>query len=88
MSFSIKMLCLHPFQGIQSKYTMGPELNENTFHVATVRSPLTKNLAIRFADVQDEIACAFKHFIPPTDGQRFPASRDPITFFDSDDFLV
>ncbi|KAF9468817.1 cytochrome P450 [Collybia nuda] len=52
---------------IQSKFTMGPELNENTFHVATVRSPLTRNLAVRFADVQDEIACSFKHFIPPAD---------------------
>lgn len=67
---------------------MGPELNENTFHVATVRSPLTKNLAIRFADVQDEIACAFKHIIPPTDGQWYPGSGYPIRFSDSDDFLV
>lgn len=47
---------------------MGPELQQNAFHVAAVRSPLTKNLAVRFAEVQDEIACAFDDFIPRTEG--------------------
>jgi hypothetical protein len=56
------------FKSIQSDYTMGRELQDNPFHVATVRSPLTRNLAIRFPDVQDEIASAFNDFIPPTEG--------------------
>ncbi|KAF9468818.1 cytochrome P450 [Collybia nuda] len=52
---------------VSSKYTMGPEIQEDYYHVAAVRSPLTKNLATRFADVQDEIACAFDDFIPRTE---------------------
>jgi hypothetical protein len=57
-----------PLKTIQSEYTVGPELRENLFHVATVRSPLTRALTVRFSDVQDEIACGFNDFIPPTEG--------------------
>lgn len=58
----------HSIQAVAAKYTMGPELQEHVHHVAAVRSPLTKNLAVRFAEVQDEITCAFNDFIPATQG--------------------
>lgn len=67
--FRNQFTLLIPFLKIvQAKYTMGPEIQQNAYHVATVRSPLTKNLAVRFAEVQDEIACAFDDFIPRTEG--------------------
>ncbi|RDB20448.1 hypothetical protein Hypma_012416 [Hypsizygus marmoreus] len=52
---------------IQIDYTVGPEIHRDPYHVATVRTPLTRNLAARFDDVQDEIAEAFTDHIPPTE---------------------
>ncbi|KAF8897198.1 cytochrome P450 [Infundibulicybe gibba] len=45
-------------------YTMGPEIHHDPYHVATVRTPLTRNLAIRFTDIQEEIAAAFNDVVP------------------------
>ncbi|TFK68396.1 cytochrome P450 [Pluteus cervinus] len=53
----------------QIKYTLGPELQEDLYHVSTVRTPLTRNLAARFSEVQDEIAAAFSEFVPATDDE-------------------
>ena len=46
-------------QTAQVKYTLGPEFEEDLYHVATVRTPLTRNLNARFPEVQDEIAVSF-----------------------------
>lgn len=48
-------------------YTIGPEIRKAPFHIATVRSPLTRNLAVRFGEVQDEIAAAYADLIPATE---------------------
>ncbi|KAJ6511236.1 cytochrome P450 [Mycena vulgaris] len=45
---------------VQTDYTMGIDMRVNTFHLAAIRSGSTKNLAARFPDVHDEIACAFE----------------------------
>nr|GAT45049.1 predicted protein [Mycena chlorophos] len=44
---------------IQSRITMGAELQENPFHLNAVRTSLTRNLHTCFPDVRDEIVCAF-----------------------------
>ncbi|CAA7260276.1 unnamed protein product [Cyclocybe aegerita] len=49
---------------IHADYTMGKPVRLEPFHIATVRSPLTKNLAVRFPDIKDEITEAFADFIP------------------------
>ncbi|KAJ3566941.1 hypothetical protein NP233_g6679 [Leucocoprinus birnbaumii] len=51
----------------QIKYTLGAPIADDQYHTATVRSSLTRNLAIRFDDVKDEIAKAFKVYVPPTE---------------------
>lgn len=48
----------------QIQYTLGKAIADDQYHTATVRSPLTRNLAVRFDDVKDEIAEAFKFYIP------------------------
>ncbi|KAG6895320.1 hypothetical protein C0992_001937, partial [Termitomyces sp. T32_za158] len=45
---------------------MGPEAVHDNYHIEVVRSPLTRNLAARFPDVQDEIRAAFEEFVPQT----------------------
>ncbi|KAF8665785.1 hypothetical protein AX16_000232 [Volvariella volvacea WC 439] len=52
---------------LQIDYTLGPEIHHDPYHTASVRTPLTRNLAARFGDVQDEIAAAFTELVPPTD---------------------
>ncbi|TFK68395.1 cytochrome P450 [Pluteus cervinus] len=51
------------------KYILGPEVQEDPYHLSTVRTPLTRNLAARFAEVQDEITAAFSEFVPATDDE-------------------
>ncbi|KAG6833858.1 hypothetical protein H0H87_011792 [Tephrocybe sp. NHM501043] len=52
---------------------MGPELHFDPYHVDVVKSSLTRSLVERFPHVQDEIAAAFREFVPETEGQ--PLSR-------------
>ncbi|KAF9468819.1 cytochrome P450 [Collybia nuda] len=51
---------------IQTDYTLGPEIHHDPWHVGTVRSPLTRNLGIRFSDIQDEIEVSFADLVPKT----------------------
>ncbi|KIL57275.1 hypothetical protein M378DRAFT_88119, partial [Amanita muscaria Koide BX008] len=44
--------------------TVGPELYEDHFFIEVVKGPLTKNVSVKLADVQDEIAMAFNEYIP------------------------
>lgn len=44
--------------------TVGPELYEDQFYIEAVKGPLTKNVSVKLADVQDEIAMAFNEYIP------------------------
>ncbi|KAJ7687915.1 cytochrome P450 [Mycena rosella] len=45
--------------GLQSDYTMGPEITMNPYHAAAIRGSLTRNLARCFPQVRDEIVHAF-----------------------------
>ncbi|KAF8897197.1 cytochrome P450 [Infundibulicybe gibba] len=44
--------------------TIGPQLHHDPYHVAIVRTPLTRNLAARFTEVQNEIVTSFDDLIP------------------------
>ncbi|KZT08258.1 cytochrome P450 [Laetiporus sulphureus 93-53] len=48
-------------------YTLGPNIQRNTYHVPIIRSQLTRNLASLFPDLRDEIVAAFEDEIPLKD---------------------
>ncbi|KAJ3712730.1 cytochrome P450 [Lentinula raphanica] len=52
---------------LQLEYTMSKEVVIHPYHVAIVRTPLTRHIATRFAEVRDEIVSTFAHHIPPRD---------------------
>jgi cytochrome P450 len=64
-------------QTIQTDYTLGRELRLDTYHIPIVRTPLTRSLAVRFADIKDEITAAFGDIIPLNDNEwtTVPALR-------------
>ncbi|KAF8844183.1 cytochrome P450 [Paxillus ammoniavirescens] len=41
-------------------YTMGHDIHHNPYHVAIIRSQLTRNLATLYPDIRDEIVTAFE----------------------------
>ena len=47
---------------------LGEQTRTDPFHIGVVRTPLTRNLGYRFAEVKDEIMEAFGEMIPPTGG--------------------
>ncbi|KAG6831864.1 hypothetical protein H0H92_006981 [Tricholoma furcatifolium] len=51
---------------MQTKYTIGPEVRANGYHVAVVKSSLNRNLDERFTDVQDELVSSFQEYVPLT----------------------
>ncbi|KAK7049973.1 hypothetical protein VNI00_005404 [Paramarasmius palmivorus] len=53
---------------LQIEYTLGKSLHRDPYQVAVVRGPLTRNIAARFLDVQDEIKASFNDLIPAKDG--------------------
>lgn len=63
------MIC--ELQTLQVKYTMG-NIHDNPYHIMTVKSSLTKNIASRFDVIKDEITESFKTYIPITEGIWFP----------------
>ncbi|KAE9389796.1 cytochrome P450 [Gymnopus androsaceus JB14] len=59
---------------LQVKYTLNNQLVLDPYHVAIVRTPLTRNIATRFAEVRDEIVAAFADLIPAQeDWVKIPA---------------
>lgn len=63
-------------QNLEIRFTAGPSVADNQYHVPIVRGPLTRNIAFLVADVRDEIVHAFNDEIPLTDGTR-PVSYLP-----------
>ncbi|KAF8637674.1 hypothetical protein AX16_010749 [Volvariella volvacea WC 439] len=51
---------------LQVDYTFGPEIRNNQYHVRSIRTPLTRNLAACFPDLFDETKLAFSELIPST----------------------
>ncbi|KAF9559724.1 cytochrome P450 [Agrocybe pediades] len=56
-------------EGIQTDYTMGENIRTDCYHTATVRSPLTRNIAARFSDIRDEIIASFSEIIPAKENE-------------------
>jgi cytochrome P450 len=54
---------------LQVDYTMGKEIREDPYHIGTVRTPMTRNLPIRFPDVQEEIVTSFETLVSPKDDE-------------------
>ena len=46
---------------------IGPQIRTDPYHVAIVRTPLTRNLGSRFDDIKDEISTGFRDLIPAKD---------------------
>ncbi|KAF8552682.1 cytochrome P450 [Imleria badia] len=44
---------------IQVEYTLGPEVHHNPYHVAVVRSHLTRNIDVLYPEIRDEIVTSF-----------------------------
>ncbi|PPQ65601.1 hypothetical protein CVT26_000550 [Gymnopilus dilepis] len=53
----------------QSDYMIGPQIRTDPYHVAIVRTPLTRNLGSRFDDIKDEISTGFRDLIPAKDDE-------------------
>ena len=51
------------------RYSISPQVDDDPFHIAAVRSPVTRNLISRFDDIRDEIVESFKDYIPLTEGK-------------------
>ncbi|KAI0071402.1 cytochrome P450 [Panus rudis PR-1116 ss-1] len=51
---------------LQVDYTMSPAIRKNPYHIETIRNQLTKNVSVRFPDLQDEIVVSCNDLIPPT----------------------
>ncbi|KAJ4468686.1 cytochrome P450 [Lentinula edodes] len=52
---------------LQVEYTLSKEVVLHPYHVAIVRTPMTRNIATRFAEVRDEMVSAFADLIPAKD---------------------
>ncbi|KAF8825453.1 hypothetical protein HHX47_DHR7000510 [Lentinula edodes] len=52
---------------LQVEYTLSKEVVLHPYHVAIVRTPITRNIATRFAEVRDEMVSAFADLIPAKD---------------------
>lgn len=73
-TLSLDISVLTECKSIQTKYTLGPDVDSNRYHVDVVRSPLTRNLGARFSDVRDEIVQAFSETLTfKDDGKIFPS---------------
>ncbi|KIL61859.1 hypothetical protein M378DRAFT_25865 [Amanita muscaria Koide BX008] len=60
-------------ESLQTDYTLGVGLFKNDYHLDVVRSSLTRSLATKLTDVQDEIEIAFNdHIKAKTDGSSSP----------------
>uniref|UniRef100_A0A0W0EXE4 Cytochrome P450 n=1 Tax=Moniliophthora roreri TaxID=221103 RepID=A0A0W0EXE4_MONRR len=49
---------------LKAIYTIHPKLDTNPYHIDIIRTPLTRNIGARFADIRDEIIAAFNDNIP------------------------
>jgi len=52
---------------MQIPYTLGYTGIPNNYHMAVIRTKLTRNLGVIFPDLRDEIVDAFTQFIPLSD---------------------
>ncbi|KAF8955284.1 cytochrome P450 [Flammula alnicola] len=55
----------------QIDYMLGKEIRVDPYHFAIIRSPMTRNLGIRFPEIKDEIITAFSELIPVIDTKEW-----------------
>jgi len=56
---------------LKVEYTMHPQLAPNPYHIDVTRTPLTRNIGARFADIHDEVQQVISEKIPVTEGMHF-----------------
>jgi hypothetical protein len=49
---------------MQTRFTLGPEVVDDPYHLPVIRSQLTRNLGVVFPDLRDEIVSSFEDIIP------------------------
>ncbi|KAI9571035.1 cytochrome P450 [Boletus coccyginus] len=54
---------------VQIKYTMGPELLQNMYHVEIIRSHLTRSLSSLYPEIRNEVSIAFDEVLDLRDGE-------------------
>lgn len=70
-------------QSIASEFTVGRLVDKDYYHVAIVRSQLTRNIAAIFDDVKEEIALGYDEEINANDaGEGFPYARSELFHHD------
>lgn len=62
-------------QSTQAKHTFGSEILTDPYHINTIRSLVTRNLAIRFDEIKDEVASSCEDYIPMSKGLDCQATR-------------
>ncbi|KAJ3502116.1 hypothetical protein NLJ89_g9030 [Agrocybe chaxingu] len=60
---------VHEFQGLQTWYSLGPNIVKNPYHLPIVRTQLTRALPQLVPAVHEEVVDAFNDFIPATNGK-------------------
>ncbi|KAJ7620495.1 hypothetical protein DFH06DRAFT_1306107 [Mycena polygramma] len=53
---------------LQMEHTIGHEQHRDTYQVAVMRTPMTRNISVRFPDIRDEIVSAFRDLLTATEG--------------------
>ena len=54
---------------VQLRYIVGKEFTRKQYGIDVIRGTLTRNIALQFGDVRDEIMAAFGDEIPLTAGK-------------------
>ncbi len=52
------------------KDTLQRRLEDDCYHVATIRAPLTRHLVSKFDEIRDEIVESFEEYIPLAEGKK------------------
>ena len=76
----------HCRQSIQMKYTMGPELLQNLYHVEIIRSHLTRSLSSLYSEIRDEVSVAFDEVLDLRDSGERSDSLIVLAWLKSRDF--
>lgn len=77
---SYAMANIMDLKRFQMRYTLGRAFDDSPYHIAVIRSPLTRNLSNRFDDIRDEIVESFKDHIPATEGEVYLRQKGGFTY--------
>lgn len=64
-------------QDFNSEFMMGSDIHRNPYHIAVMRSQLTRNVGILYIELRDEIITAFDEILDlKDDGNMFRVIKD------------